>query len=56
MRANEPRSEARRQALLKLASGTAAFTLAVCLHHFVGMGAVEVLTASAQAVVSDLPP
>jgi diguanylate cyclase (GGDEF)-like protein len=32
-----------------------AFTLAVCLHHFIGMGAVEVLTASAQAVVSGLP-
>jgi diguanylate cyclase (GGDEF)-like protein len=32
-----------------------AFTLAVCLHHFIGVGAVELLAAGAEPVTSGLP-
>jgi len=57
MRPNEPRSEARRQALLKLAAGTAAFTVASCGRSDDARGALDFWAMGREAeVVTELLP
>jgi multiple sugar transport system substrate-binding protein len=57
MRPNEPRSEARRQALLKLAAGTAAFTVAGCGRSDDARGALDFWAMGREAeVVTELLP
>ena len=57
MRPNEPRSEARRQALLKLAAGTAAFTVAGCGRPGDAPGALDFWAMGREAeVVTQLLP
>ena len=57
MRPNEPRSEARRQALLKLAAGTAAFTVAGCGRSDNAHGALDFWAMGREAeVVTELLP
>src|SRR6478672_4033078 len=57
MRANEPRSEARRQALLKLAAGTAAFTVGGCGRSDDAHGALDFWAMGREAeVVAELLP